>query len=316
MANATLSVGSLTVARGNYLDNSISGTVTLNSDGTLISTNDVTLEFAGAGRGKLVINGGNFIIGPSATKWLMVGYWDSGAGELDINSGNLFLENGTSIKMCRGNNNTASNVVNQLGGAVTFYSDAGVTVGGGGNLDLNYAGGTSSSNTYNLNGGTLTVPQIIATSSAGSNTFNFNGGTLKPTANNATFMQGLTRANIRNNGAKIDTAGFNVTIGQPLQHSAISGDSVTDGGLTKNGAGTLTLGATNTYTGSTVINAGSLALGSAASIANSRNISVAGGAVFDVSAVSGGFTLGASQTLSGSGAVNGAVAINGTIAPG
>jgi hypothetical protein len=57
-------------------------------------------------------------------------------------------------------------------------------------------------------------------------------------------------------------------------------------------------------------------LGSAASIANSRNISVAGGAVFDVSAVSGGFTLGASQTLSGSGSVNGAVAINGTIAPG
>jgi hypothetical protein len=165
VANATLSVGSLTVARGNYLDNSISGTVTLNSGGTLISTNDAVLEFAGAGRGKLVLNGGNFIIGPSAGKWLMIGYWDSGAGELDINSGNLLLENGTSIKMSRGNNNTGSNVVNQLGGAVTFYSDAGVTVGGGGNLDLNYAGGASSTNTYNLNGGTLTVPQIIATSS-------------------------------------------------------------------------------------------------------------------------------------------------------
>ena len=47
-----------------------------------------------------------------------------------------------------------------------------------------------------------------------------------------------------------------------------------------------------------------------------RSISVAGGAVFDVSAVAGGFTLGAAQTLSGSGSVNGAVAINGTIAPG
>ena len=315
VANATLSVGSLTVARGNYLDNSISGTVTLNSGSTLISTNDAVLEFAGAGRGKLVINGGNFIIGPSAGKWLMIGYWDSGAGELDINSGNLFLENSTSIKMSRGNNNTGSNVVNQLGGAVTFYSDAGVTVGGGGNLDLDYAG-TSSTNTYNLNGGTLTVPQITASVSTGSNTFNFNGGTLKPTANNATFMQGLTRANIRNSGAKIDTSGFNVTIGQALQHSAISGDNATDGGLTKNGTGTLTLNGTDTYTGTTTINAGTLALASAGSIASSRNITVAGGAGFDVSAVAGGFTLGAAHTLSGSGSVNGTVVNNGSIAPG
>ena len=140
MANATLSVNSLTVARGNYLDNSISGTVTLNSGGTLISTNDVILEFAGMGRGKLALNGGNFIIGPTATKWLMVGYYDTGAGELDITNGTLFLENGTSLKLCR-SGNTGGNVVNQIGGNVTFYSDAGVTVGGGGNLDLNYAGG-------------------------------------------------------------------------------------------------------------------------------------------------------------------------------
>ena len=38
------------------------------------------------------------------------------------------------------NNNTGTNVVNQVGGAVTLYSDGGVTPGGGGNLDLNYAG--------------------------------------------------------------------------------------------------------------------------------------------------------------------------------
>jgi autotransporter-associated beta strand protein len=308
-------VGSLTVARGNYLDNSISGTLTLNSGGTLISTNDVVLEFAGTGHGKLVMNGGNFIIGPNAAKWLTIGYWDSGAGELDINSGNLFLENSTSIKMSRGNNNTGSNVVNQLGGAVTFYSDAGVTAGGGGNLDLDY-GGTASTNTYNLNGGTLTVPQIAASVSAGSSLFNFNGGTLKPAANIATFMQGLTRANIRNNGAKIDTAGFNATIGQALQHSAISGDNATDGGLTKNGAGALTLAGTNTYTGTTTINAGTLALARAASIANSSTIAVAAGAVFDVSAVAGGFSLAAAKALSGSGTVNGTITSQGTIAPG
>ena len=315
VANATLSVGSLAVARANYLDNSISGTVTVNSGGTLISTNDAILQFAGTGRGKLALNGGNFIIGPTATRWLMVGFYDSGAGELDITNGTLFLENGTSLKLCR-NGNSGGNVVNQFGGNVTFYSDAGATVGGGGNLDLNYAGGATSTNTYNLNGGTLTVPTTIATSGSGVSLFNFNGGTLKSAASSATFMQGLTRANVRNSGAKIDTAGLNATIGQALLHSAIGGDSVTDGGLTKNGAGTLTLGSANTYTGTTTINAGTLALGSAASIANSRIISVAGGAVFDVAAVTGGFTLGAAQTLSGSGSVNGAFANNGTIAPG
>ncbi|HXR07382.1 MAG TPA: LamG-like jellyroll fold domain-containing protein [Candidatus Acidoferrum sp.] len=315
VANATLSVGALTVARGNYLDNSISGTVTLNSGGTLISTNDAILQFAGTGRGKLALNGGNFIVGPTATKWLMVGYYDTGAGELDVTNGNLLLDNGTSLKLCR-SGNTGGNMVNQFGGNVTFYSDAGVTIGGGGNLDLNYAGVASSTNTYNLNGGTLTVPSVIVTSSAGNSTFNFNGGTLESAASSTTFMQGLTRVNVRNFGAKIDTAGANVTIGQALLHSGISGDSTTDGGLTKNGAGTLTLGNTNTFTGSTIINAGTLALGSVGSIASSRSISLVGGAVFDVSAVTGGFALGAAQTLSGSGTVNGAMAINGTIAPG
>jgi autotransporter-associated beta strand protein len=246
----------------------------------------------------------------------MVGYWDTGPSEFDITSGNLLLENGSSIKMCRGNNNTGTNVVNQSGGAVTFYSDAGVTPGGGGNLDLNYAGGSGSSSTYNLNGGTLTVPQIISSLNTGSHAFNFDGGTLKPTGNNATFMQGLTVANVRFGGAMIDDGGFDITIAQPLVHSTIVGDNPMDGGLTKLGMGELMLTGTNTYTGNTTISAGTLTLGSAGSINNSSNIAVANGALLDVSAVNSGFTLGVAQTLSGSGVVNGTVANNGTIAPG
>jgi len=318
VSNATLSVGSLTVARGNYLDNSISGTVTLNSGSRLISTNDVILEFAGTGRGKLALNGGDLIIGPTATKWFIVGYWDTGAGELDITNGNLLLENGTSLKMCRGNNNTGSNVVNQAGGAVTFYSDAGVTAGGGGNLDLNYAGGVSSSSTYNLNGGTLTVPQIVASSASGARVFNFNGGTLKAAVSGSSFFAAgaASTANVRNVGGTIDTTNLSIAIGQPLVHSTIAGDSATDGGLVKTGSGNLILNGTNTYTGRTFVSNGTLALGSAGSIANSDRVIVSGGAVWDVSAVNGGFTLGAAQTLAGYGAVNGTVVNNGTIAPG
>jgi autotransporter-associated beta strand protein len=182
--------------------------------------------------------------------------------------------------MCRGNNNTGANVVNQLGGAVTFYSDAGVTPGGGGNLDLNYAGGASSSCTYNLNAGTLTVPQIIASSPNGIRNFNFNGGTLKAAGNNATFLASgvATAANVRNGGAIVDDVGFNVTIAQPLLHSTISGDSAIDGGLTKLGTGTLTLTGANTYNGNTTVKAGTLELVLATLFTNST-VSVSNGAV-------------------------------------
>jgi autotransporter-associated beta strand protein len=71
----------------------------------------------------------------------------------------------------------------------------------------------------------------------------------------------LTRANVRNGGAIIDTNGANVTVNQPLLHSNVAGDNATDSGLTKNGAGTLRIGGgLSTYTGNTVINGGTLQL--------------------------------------------------------
>jgi len=65
----------------------------------------------------------------------------------------------------------------------------------------------------------------------------------------------------------------------------------------------------NTYTGNTTINAGKLALKGGGSISNSATITVAGGAILDVSGLSGGFKLYVGQTLGNSAA--GAV-INGT----
>ena len=88
----------------------------------------------------------------------------------------------------------------------------------------------------------------------------------------------------------------------------VSRNSTGTAGLTKNNAGTLVLSAANTYNGTTTINAGTLALGVNGTIANSPNIVVgdatSSGAILDVSAKTGGFTIGTAQTLSGIGTVD------------
>jgi fibronectin-binding autotransporter adhesin len=87
--------------------------------------------------------------------------------------------------------------------------------------------------------------------------------------------------------------------------------------INKTGTGVVTLAGEETYTGSTTIGAGTLALGAGGSIADSANIIVATNATFDVSAA-GGFSLGSSQTLTGSGSINGNInaAAGGQIIPG
>jgi autotransporter-associated beta strand protein len=92
-------------------------------------------------------------------------------------------------------------------------------------------------------------------------------------------------------------------------------------GLTKDGIGKFTLSGTNTYTGDTVIKAGTLKINTSTTIGSSRKITVgdtgSSGTVLD--ATTAGLTVGASQTLAGIGqvlATGQTVSIAGTIAPG
>ena len=79
------------------------------------------------------------------------------------------------------------------------------------------------------------------------------------------------------------------------------------GGLTKQGSGVTTLTGVSTYTGNTKINGGTLLLSGSGSIAASPLISIAGGAIFDVTGLAGGFTLGSTQTLSNNAAATGSL---------
>jgi autotransporter-associated beta strand protein len=127
-------------------------------------------------------------------------------------------------------------------------------------------------------------------------------------------------ASVSAGGARIDTQGFAVTIAEALLENGTS----TGGGLTKLGTGRLTLSGSNAYTGSTTISGGTLALGAAGSFANSSAIIVgsasSAGAVLDLTAKTGGFSIGAGQLLGGGGTVrlasSGTLNVLGTFSPG
>ena len=98
----------------------------------------------------------------------------------------------------------------------------------------------------------------------------------------------------------------NVTINNSsLATLAMDGIISGSGGFTKLGAGSLTLSATNTYTGNTLLNVGTLLLSGSGSISSSPNIMVAANAVLDASLrTDQTLTLASGQTLQGNGAVN------------
>ena len=210
-----------------------------------------------------------------------------------------------------------SNNVTRFNGFVAQGTAPGantLTKGGPGTLVLGNAGNTFTK-PFIVTGGTL---QISTESCLGANPpgavttqLTLNGGALETTAT-------MTIDDF-NRGISLGLGGgtFNVDPSTTLTISSGNPIAGTGGTLIKTGTGTLILGAFNSYSGSTVINAGKLALDTSGAITTSPSIVVGSGATFDVSAVSS-FTLASGQSISGSGTVVGNVNGSGTsaISPG
>ena len=280
ISGGTLTADIISFARGANNGASMKGTANI-TGGMVNSKRWFTLGFAGSASDTAAVtnSGGTINVNTVGEGVLEMGVFDATVNYFTVNSGSVTLQNNASISFGQGGNHSGTSAFTQNGGTVTFYSDSGSTIGGTGSLNLGN-GGSTGTYTYDLNGGTLTVPKIQKTAVGASATFNFNGGTLKAVANNGSFLNlgaGSAAANVRNGGAIIDTVGFNVTISQGLQHSAIAGDNATDGGLTKLGNGTLTLSGANTYNGNTTVSGGTLELVQA-TFATDSAISISNGA--------------------------------------
>ncbi|MDQ0079693.1 outer membrane autotransporter protein [Variovorax boronicumulans] len=218
------------------------------------------------------------------------GVFNLGDGSTLNLTGAAFTINGNgtlNIGNATANGTTAGTVTGLVGsitnaGTINFnQSDAAYTfataIAGTGTVVQNASGITflTGANTYS--GATIVNAGLINFSNGGNlgtGRITLNGGGLQWAAANTTDISGRLNA-LGASGGTFDTNGNDVTLA-----SGISGI----GGLTKTGAGILTLTNANSYTGETTISNGTLKLAGAGTLAGATGVSLTGAsAVFDLS---------------------------------
>ena len=291
-SNILLTVtGATTVANiaGTYTSTG-GGGVAINSGGILNTSGTVSISGANnqailmgtaGGSGTWNVTGGSVSVNYASNGW---GLGNGGVGTLNVSAGSVTTAGSNVFNIGHAANSTGNLNISGTG-LVTINPGAGL-----------FTLGTTSTSTatVNLDGGTFVLGRNITKNATAVGTFNFNGGLLRAGLTSTTYFPALalTTANVRDGGAKIDTNGFNITVGQALIHSALGGDAATDGGLTKSGTGILTLSGANTYTGATQVNGGTLQLNTSAAtgVLTTSGVTIgASGAL--------GFTAAAASTL-------------------
>jgi autotransporter-associated beta strand protein len=346
--DANLGAGALTAngtvnINGNTGTGSVSiqsGTTTLagaSSAATVAVSNGATLATTATGSladTAAVTLAGALVLGQNETIGNL-----NGAGTVDLGASTLTLSNGanaTSSATIAGTGGlTLQSGTQTLSGANTYTGATNIT---GGTLALT---------------GTLTSTAVnVASGAALTSTGGLADATVLSLTGSATFTGAETLASLDGSGTlsatavTVGTLNGTGTINASGAITASSGDFggvIVSGSLVKNDAGTLALTGSNTYTGGTTVNAGTLALGHATNtLSDAGGLTLNPGGTVDLGAntetvaafTSTGGTLNGAGTLTaatyalnngttinadlGAGALsaNGVVAINGDIAAG
>ena len=311
-ANTVTITGAVALTNTLTLDNGGAGAGIVVLSGTNTGNAAITLANSGAGSTTVQVTsddafgavaGGVNIVADTTLDLQGV---DIGNEAIAMNQGTLEASTGDS---------TYSGTLTAAGGGYTLSADADASLtldragaaGIAGNFAMTKAGdGTvvistenTSTNTITISAGTLAVTHEDGLGTAAGATTIQTGGTLdlrnvtlavdEPITLNAggTLQTSTGTSNtaagamtFANAGSRtIDVSGTQLTIG------GVIGDGGNGLGFDKTGTGTLVLGAANTYTGLTNINAGTLRLGVAGALANGNTVTINNAATFDL----GGF---------------------------
>jgi autotransporter-associated beta strand protein len=187
-----------------------------------------------------------------------------GNGFYTLSDGTLTIDNA-------GGNDGRLGVGYDTSGTVASFTQSGGLVD---TLKVVVSAGSGINGTFNLSGGEIRTASISGNATYG--VFNWSGGTIRPrtggdlTISTVPFTLSGTAATI--DSSDPDGTPRTVTFSSPIDGNGI---------LTKTGDGTLSLTGANTYTGDTIIEAGTMSI-SSAFLADAADVYLTAGTIFDL----------------------------------
>ena len=307
----TVSAGTLTITDGSALGSTDAGTTVANgatlalSGGIAVGTEAITLDGTGVGAGGALrsvsgVNtiGGAITLGSAAQITTLADSLTISGNVTGTNTDLTLSALGSSLVAISGNIGTGSGGVTKLGTGVATLSGAstytGTTSVSTGTLRIQSAGalGTAAGGTTVASGATLQIDGGAGITVAGESlTLNGTGasglGALNNLTGDNTWTGGVTlgsAATVRADGGSltisgdVTNGGFGLTV-TGAGNTTISGAISGDGGVTKDGAGVLTLAGANAHAGLTQVNSGRLVLDGGAAIADTGAVNLSAGTV-------------------------------------